>query len=192
MLDNIECLAWDYLTEKYTFYDLKGQLLSTQKFVNRMKEGEFTYYYPNTGGVYTRMFYIKNMLYGAKVTYHETGDIKTKEYYVNGLKQGRYINYDYNRSSYRVCWYKNGELHGPDRSYLKDKLYTESIYYHGTLIKYRSWTYAGNLKKYKEYNMCGIRHGYCCDFDDMHKIYYHGKFVRFATEAEKIEKGYLV
>lgn len=191
MLEDIEGLAWKYLTVKYIIY--YGEVVVfTGTYVNRRKEGEHTAYFAS-GHIFERKFYTNGRQHGESIFYHNNGNVSRKEYYKNGLKHGKSVCYNSEGQLLDKSSYKNNKLHGISCVYDGyGKKYKECRYYYGIKVGFRKiWNRNGLLKFYEEYDMCGYKHGYCTNSNGNHEIYYHGNFVRLASKDEKIEKGFV-
>ena len=170
MLEDIDGLAWVYLTFKITLYHPNGAIKLIQTFINRRKEGELVKYL--LGGGVVKENYKCGVLNGKKLVYRG-GVLIRKENYVDDRRHGKYISYDNNGQMERKCWYHRGSRHGRCLSYRNGKLYEEFRYYYNNIIgECKLYNNDGKIKISESYDIYGLKHGM-----NYGKLYNHGALV---------------
>lgn len=99
-------------TSYTTFYGEKGKKLSEGKEVNRLREGEWKFYHPDTDKIMSVELYKKGKLTGTKKVYFPNGTIAEKAEYNNGILNGAYKKFTEEGVVLEETIYKNGKLHG--------------------------------------------------------------------------------
>ena len=75
------------------FYDQKGNKVSEGKVVNKLFEGQWTYYHQNAKTIMTTENYSKGKLQGLRTVFYGSGKVAEEIMYKNDLKQGLYKKY---------------------------------------------------------------------------------------------------
>lgn len=190
MLDDIENLAWKYLTFKAVITDSVGRVRITGTYINKLEEGEFIHY-DESGNISGRRFYIHGRSEGLAII--TTSSSKTTIRYKNGRKCGWQTNI-VNGNLLKKEHYYNGKLHGKSYHYYPNgSIGHEKTYHLGVRVGIeRTFTSNGKVIHYNEYDNLGLLHGFSIRVSRsiVGLIFYHGAFVRLATEEERQAKGF--
>ena len=104
--------------ESYTvFFDEKSKKLSEGKEVNRLREGEWKFYYPGKNTIMSVELYSKGKLTGVRKVFFPSGSLAEEAQYKNGLRNGYYKKYTEKGILLEESVYKNREMHGPASFY---------------------------------------------------------------------------
>lgn len=181
MLDDIEELAWEYLTETVIeYYSLERKDLEGIKIVNGKLNFE-----PKQ----TKMFqtvYVNCVKHGEHIEWQVDGSIRKKCNYVNGVLHGSCVEY-YGGYVIEKYYYVNGRLSGPYEKISKAGVLLEKGQYADIDNNpsrepwdglHETWNSSG-IKLLSENFKSGYRHGPCYEWYDRNVIkkksyYYNG------------------
>jgi antitoxin component YwqK of YwqJK toxin-antitoxin module len=96
-----------------TFFDAKGLKTGEGKEVNKLYEGEWRFYHPNSTALLSVEKYVKGKIVGIRKVFYPNKAIGEETAYVNGVKEGIYKKYTEKGILLEDALYKNGEFHGP-------------------------------------------------------------------------------
>lgn len=96
-----------------TFFDEKGNKISEGREVNKMHEGEWKFYHPDSKSVMSTEKYAQGKLTGVRKVFFPNGNINEETTFVNGIKEGPYKKYTEKGILLEDARYKNDQFHGP-------------------------------------------------------------------------------
>jgi antitoxin component YwqK of YwqJK toxin-antitoxin module len=96
-----------------TFFDEKGKKVNEGKEVNKLREGEWKFYFAGKDIVMQSETYSKGKLHGLKKIYYDNASLAEEINYQNGQKNGAYKKYMVSGKVIEQSTYKNDELNGP-------------------------------------------------------------------------------
>jgi len=96
-----------------TFFDDKGKKVNEGKEANKLREGEWKFYFTGKDTVMMLENYSKGRLEGIKKVFYDNGSIAEEITYKNGLREGNYKKYMVSGKVIENSTYKNDELNGP-------------------------------------------------------------------------------
>ena len=113
-----------------------GSIRRRYTMVNNQIEGEMTEYYPKTGAIQVRRYFVKGVQTGRTQVFFPDGKIKEVQYYQNGKKQGGdTLFYPGGQPKFLVT-FKDGEMDGYMRKWNEDgKLFFEARYAQDSLLE---------------------------------------------------------
>lgn len=94
------------------FYDQAKNKVSEGKVINKVFEGEWTYYHQKSKDIMTKENYEKGKLEGLRSVYYGSGKIAEEQFFRNGLKEGSYKKYTENGLTLEESNYKNDLYNG--------------------------------------------------------------------------------
>lgn len=94
------------------FFDQKKNKISEGKIVNKLREGEWTYYHENSKIPMTKERYKADKLNGLRQVYFPNGKIAEEINYIDGIREGDYRKYTPTGIVLEETFYKKGEIHG--------------------------------------------------------------------------------
>jgi len=94
------------------FYDQQKKIVSEGNVVNKLYEGQWTYYHKGSKTVMAVENYKKGKLDGKRSVFYPDGKPAEETIYKNGLREGIYKKYAEKGAVLEEAVYKNGEFHG--------------------------------------------------------------------------------
>jgi antitoxin component YwqK of YwqJK toxin-antitoxin module len=121
---------------KWSYYsDIDGKLVSEENYSNGLLEGKAITYYPNTGKPFEIIEYKNGIKDGIWIKYFPEGEIMTKTFYKNGKLQGSFLNYSPEGKLLVKGEYNKGNQDGIWEFYDESgNLYRKEVYNEGRLI----------------------------------------------------------
>jgi len=96
-----------------TFFDDKGKKVNEGKEVNKLRQGEWKFYFTGKDVVMMLENYNKGKLEGVKKVFYDNASIAEEMNYKNGLREGNYKKYMVSGKVIEDSTYKNDQLNGP-------------------------------------------------------------------------------
>jgi len=139
-------------TEAYTvFYDQNGFIVSQGNTVNKLKEGEWTFYHYSSKDIMSTEVYLNDKLNGLKKVFYKSGGLAEEVQYVKDFQNGIYKKYAENDVVLEESNYLNGEYHGKINISDASNISTiQGQYKNGRAVGV--WKYFTNNKLEKEEN----------------------------------------
>lgn len=101
-----------------TFYNEKGNVVSTGKMDGKHYIGKWVYYHLNSKQIMSEEHYNKKgQLDGKKLVYYPKGQLAEESFYKNGKKEGIVKNYSETEKLIKESHYKNDKLEGALKAY---------------------------------------------------------------------------
>ena len=98
-------------------FDANGKKLSEGKEVNRLRKGEWKFYFPGKDKLMSVEQYKDGKLTGTRKVFFESGSVAEEAGYKDGLRNGKYKKYTEKGILLEDSTYKNGQLNGPASFY---------------------------------------------------------------------------